>query len=151
MFCAHRLFVNSNHAQILEVTYTSMRLDRFEESTDMVVVARNNDRRALFDVQWHALSITASARVLSATDFHLLCLLHSKTMSQAIGNVYLFLSNRNDLCSPGYPLRLPWPTLACGTMSMPRNASLESLLSALRLFSWASTSLYTIPVVCSSC
>ena len=43
--------VNKAHkaAQRALQAYTSMRLERLEDSADMVVVARDNDLRALFD------------------------------------------------------------------------------------------------------
>ena len=45
MFCVPRRVISTNNRSItrLRRTYTSMRLERFEESADMVVVARNND------------------------------------------------------------------------------------------------------------
>ena len=50
MFCVPRRVISTsnNFVKIVRRTYTSMRLERFEESADMVVVARNNDLRALF-------------------------------------------------------------------------------------------------------
>lgn len=46
-----------------------MRFERFEESADMVVVARNNDLRALFDM--HAPATVAIKRPLLLCHLHL--------------------------------------------------------------------------------
>ena len=94
MFCVPRRVISTNDNSVWELrrTYTSMRLERFEESADMVVVARNNDLRALFG-GGHAQTSGArcgSAHPCFAADVHLAVSPLTSTMSQAIGNVSNF-------------------------------------------------------------
>ena len=49
-----------------------MRLERFDESADMVVAAQKNDRRVLFDEHAPSTTVRASAHCCFATNADLL-------------------------------------------------------------------------------
>ena len=73
MFCTAKHVVSRLRVVLnFKRTYTSMRLERFDESADMVVAAQKNDLRVLFDEHAPSTTVRASAHCCFATNADLL-------------------------------------------------------------------------------